>query len=614
MEEDGGQAMQIAADDDSQAPVDPQRAAEQRLEEMFHDQYPVTWFLRSKGLTLQQVRTFVKTQRAERHASILDESSGQYPLHQFVSTKAYRYHDVTDSGWLGLVADLIRAFPQALLWQSKKCLTPLYLCASRDGDSEELCRLLVDFCPAACMIRDTGGKLPLQIAVEKRNSRVASILLDETIKCGVDLSQEKDLLIHLAIARYIPGSEFIKHLLRKVPGSSRMKDEKGELPLTRAARSGKMANPSIIRALVESYPEALRTPDEHGNLPVHIAPLHMVSDDDDATEDYVASMKVLIDGYPEGLLIPNSKDQLPLHACISIATTMNETEDIDKEIEVMRMLSERCPEAHVKLDKDGNLPLHFACAQVHTPKLAVVTFLAEQNEQALRTANPQGCLPLHLAVQEKHCVESVVRFLAGAFPEGVRTKNNEGNLPLHDTISAGCFGNVTVLVEAFPEGLQTPDAKGNLPLHLAVDPSQDSFPSKRVFQYLLDQFPGAARHANATGSLPLHLTCSNHYASFSHIELLVRYYPDGLSFFDGGGLLPFHHLCLRNHNGKALTQEVLQTWFQGKDLPWTRDNTPALFFACENHASLGVIRFLAEKSPDLFRTAASKAKVVSKKK
>jgi len=472
------------------------------------------------------------------------------------------------------------------------------------------------------MIRDSNRMLPLQIAIEDRNWSVASILLDETIKCGFDLSQEEYPVIHLATDTfaYTQELDFIEQILIKVPGSARMKDKEGELPLMRFAQEG-IANPSFLRALIEDYPEALRIPDKEGNLPLHIAPSNMESSDD-GMDDYYACVRIMIDRFPEGLSTPNLKGQLPLHACISISSMS--LYHMDEEMDVMRMMSEWCPESHQKLDKDGNLPLHFACAQ-EKPKLAVISFLAKQNEQALRTVNPKGCLPLHLAADNGSVDDSVdddavdddsvVTFLLEAFPEGLQTKNDQGNLPIHVALSAGHFDLlvVKVLVEAFPEGLQTQNATGNLPLHLAIDASEDfaSIDHMQVLEYLLDQFPGAARHANVNGSLPLHLACSNNHASFSHIQLLVQYFPGGLSAFDACGFLPFHRACLRDQNG-ALVQKMLQTWFQGKDLPWTRDHTPALFFACENHASLDVIKLFAEKSTDIFRTVASKVKVRNK--
>jgi len=119
------------------------------------------------------------------------------------------------------------------------------------------------------MLRDHPDEnLPLQIAIVQENWNVASILLEETIKCGVDLSQEEYPLIRLAIDVRADYS-FLTELLTKVPGSCRMKNKKGMLPLMYAIHENQIADPEILRQLIDDYPEALQTPDEEtGDLPL----------------------------------------------------------------------------------------------------------------------------------------------------------------------------------------------------------------------------------------------------------------------------------------------------------------------------------------------------------
>jgi len=287
-------------------------------------------------------------------------------------------------------------------------------------------------------------------------------------------------------------------------------------------------------------------------------------------------VKLLIDQYPEGLSTRNQEGELPFHVCVYAASEFTDNEE---EMEVLRLVSERHPAVHKDVDKNGNSLLHIACNYTK-PNLSVVSFLAAQNEAAVSTTNAEGCLPLHLAVQ---------------------------GVPSYDSIAV-----VKFLVEAFPESLQTQNARGNLPLHVAVNPIPDHIilPAELV-EYLLNQFPVAASQVNANGSLPLHLVCSNNRVPYDYIDLLVKYYPVGLSEFDGDGLLPFHRACLRDQDG-TFVQKMLQTWFRGRDLPLTEDNVNALFFACENNASLGIIKLLAEKSLPIFRTFASNAKLSKK--
>jgi len=439
-------------------------------------------------------------------------------------------------------------------------MTPLHIA--------ELCRLLLDFCREICTIRSSkDGNLPLQAAILAQNWNAASILLEETVKYGVlDLSQEDYPLIHLAIENS-SGS---------VPGSAGMKNEGGELPLMNAVQQ-QIAIPTILRALIEEFPKALRIPDVDGDLPLHNA-LRGLSSDGDG-DDYPASIRLFIDQYADGLSTRNYKGQLPLHVWVNAAAAYASEE----EMQVLRLVSERYHAAHMAVDIDGNFPMHMALSYYSTQqKLDVVRFLAEQNEPALRIANSKGHPPLHLVVQQVAPSDDVVRFLVEAFPEGLQSADDIGNLPLQCALMARRSGTTT-------------------------------FHSTEFIRYLIDQSPGAARHANIRGSLPLHLVCSDARASYAFIDLLVLYYAEGLSVFDRDSLLPFHRLCVRDHEDGTLLHKMLQTWFRGRSLPLTADNTQALFFACEKNASLDVIKLLSEKSTDPFQAFANTAKVSNTK-
>jgi len=573
-----------APDSGQQAMLDPSvlRMIERdnKLDAVFRSTDPVE-FMRSEELTISQVRSFFKT-KPEYYARILNQSYSRYPLHHFARTSGFLNEDADDTvktEGLGFISDLIRAFPNALFWQAggaNSGMTPLHYCAAHaKSDMDELCRLLVKFGGAACTMRTTkNGELPLHLAIKTGHWKVATILLGETVECGIDLSQEECPLIHLAIGSSAPPL-FIEQLLAKVPGSARMLDKKGVLPLMQAIENN-IADPSVLNSIIQGYPEALAVPDHDGNLPIHIAPTELFNDGEgeEYNYDYVEAVRVMIDGHPDSLSTPNNKGELPLHICAYRAVQG----DIEEEMSVLRLVSDRHPEGHRAIDAHGNLPLHSACLP-YSPSIRVVTFLAEQNESALSTVNFKGRPPLHLALYyTESSLNPVVKFLVEAFPNGLQTQMGEGNLALHACLSA------------------TP--RGSRRFH-----------STELIHYLLSKCPESAGHANMNGSLPLHVACSQNLVPYDFIDLLVKFNPEGLSVFDQEGLLPFHRACLNDQSGN-LVRKMFREWFQGLSLPLTAggDPTHALFLACANGASLDVIKFLVEKSPDLFRAAVQNAK------
>jgi len=603
MEEEAEQGREMimhraaAADDDlseasdsARSSLSPPSALQQKLDEMFHEEDPVQ-FMSNEGVTLTQVRAFLKDNKlrsAQYYAGLKISSSGGYPLHEFVATSEFlkqKNHKVT-AEWLGLISDLIRAFPQALLSQDKKKRLPLHLCAVKHNNGN-LCRLLLDFCPAACMVRATMKNdscfkgfefLPLQAAIEYENWNVASILLDQTIKCGVDLLQEEYPLIEHAIDSN-PNLHFLEELLCKVPGSSRIKTfSEGKLPLVHAITTPHcpIMVPEILRVLIDDFPDALKIPDdESGDLPIHIIPFCFAGSDD---VDYPAAVQLLIDRYPEGLSCPNECGELPLHVLVHCFADTYDGGGTQI-MQVLRLMSEGYQEAHMVCDNAGNLPLHLASVFYHR-NLYFRRFLVEQNDQALQTRNLKGNLPLHLALEntERGGGHFGATILVEAFPGGLREEDASGNLPLHLALMLdrqyslefiqylldrypeavrhanaksslplhvlcsnprASHAFIVLLTEAFPEAVHLEDASGSLPLHRALK-ENDVFHSTESIQYLLDLYPEAVLHANAEGCQPLHVLCSNLYAKSAFIDLLAAVFPEGLQSVDHAGNLPLH--------------------------------------------------------------------------
>jgi hypothetical protein len=89
---------------------------------------------------------------------------------------------------------------------------------------------------------------------------------------------------------------------------------------------------------------------------------------------------------------------------------------------VIEYLVDRWGEAVKSADSDGDLPLHIACEE--KAPLKVVRFLVEQWSEAIKTANHNGCLPLHHACSSTVPFD-VVEFLVKEWPEAIKIMDGE---------------------------------------------------------------------------------------------------------------------------------------------------------------------------------------------
>lgn len=108
-------------------------------------------------------------------------------------------------------------------------------------------------------------------------------------------------------------------------------------------------------------------------------------------------------------------------------------------ISLISHLLTRIPDLSETNDRHGNTILHCFCQATHTfansalldGRLMTETIL-QRHERSLSTANAQGSLPLHLALETSKPWENVLRPLVEASPTTVSTANTiDGRLPLH---------------------------------------------------------------------------------------------------------------------------------------------------------------------------------------
>jgi hypothetical protein len=98
-------------------------------------------------------------------------------------------------------------------------------------------------------------------------------------------------------------------------------------------------NASVVRMLLQAYPQAARVRDTTGNLPLNISLDH-------GAVKSVEVVKMLLDSYPDSAKEPNSTGRLPLHSVLNSP---------NPDVGVARYLAKQYPPAITLESKEGTL-------------------------------------------------------------------------------------------------------------------------------------------------------------------------------------------------------------------------------------------------------------------
>jgi ankyrin repeat protein len=204
------------------------------------------------------------------------------------------------------------------------------------------------------------------------------------------------------------------------------------------------------------------------------------------------------------------------------------------DLEVIKWLYNKAPEAIKWKDPKNNLPLHTVMEQGTC--LRTAKFLYQSYPAALMCKNENGCTPLHFAFWKSSL--AIVKFLLGeSKADAVQMEENYKDTPLHDAFHNDKHEEVSEFVATkYPDFLKKPrSSDGWLPLHVACC-NATSIVGVRV---LLEHYPDAAKQKDKQGKIPLALACQNEYLEeedlLELIELLVRIYPEAIDVEDDDG-------------------------------------------------------------------------------
>jgi len=152
------------------------------------------------------------------------------------------------------------------------------------------------------------------------------------------------------------------------------------------------AKPSIIKQLLQYYPDAISIPDVKGRLPIHLAC--------DAGKTWESALSMLYQAYPSSLYAQCQINQFtPLHYAAYSPNTSEETIttllNLDAELSTNTTTATTTPTSALH-DKYNRLPLHLACMTGKSYKNVILPILNAYPD-AIHEVDKFNCLPFHLA-------------------------------------------------------------------------------------------------------------------------------------------------------------------------------------------------------------------------
>ena len=346
----------------------------------------------------------------------------------------------------------------------------------------------------------------------------------------------------------------------------------------------------LIKALVETHPEAVELYDQDGYYPLH----YVVSAGRQGSARHVntAVVEFLIQQGPLALLqtTRNEKRAIPLHLAV---------ENPAMTVELLKLLLQVFPETIHYRDGNGCVPVEYV---IQTPGVSMesIKYVVDA-APVLLSFIQDGSLVLHRFLQQLEPIDddedgemyaksspstlraaTALNILVQACPGALRVQTQRGQTPL----VLACEANVAVpclytLVRAWPEQVTTQrhlileNDEWNgvwLPTHLL----QENLSWRHVPQWL-ESDPRNATTPDAAGRLALHYAVVTQAScAVPLVPTLLQTHPAAVQYADKFGRLPIHYLSLSTHRHRGqLLQLILDVDKAGLDiedeegcLPW----------------------------------------------
>jgi len=287
--------------------------------------------------------------------------------------------------------------------------------------------------------------------------------------------------------------------------------------------------PDIACYMVEERPEIARLKSGLVGYPIHAA----------AKLRDNATIEVLVRAYPDGLHSKDSKGRLPLHLVLS--------SDPRVDIDLFHYLADKMPKDffYEADETTGHLFLHQVAASdtKFTIDPGLIQALIARNPEALMRKDKNGNLPLHLALDDQDEAYTFVSALMAAAPTSLMVPNRWGRLPIHVAVSKFMVEATQEMIDKVPQTLVVRDVFGQTPLHIMLDLDMfDKFTAERM----ISLHPEILLNKDFTGKVPLHYAVDEcqYFEDIDWlevVELLSSACPEAAAVRDNAGKTPFHY-------------------------------------------------------------------------
>ena len=353
----------------------------------------------------------------------------------------------------------------------------------------------------------------------------------------------------------------------------------------------------ILRCLLEYFPNAASDTHSSGVMPLHV----MCCCNKNVT---LGMVQLLIEACPESIDRTNN-GVTPLHALSKNGENLDDSVAVD----ILGFLLERCPEAVRRADDDGHLPIHLAL--MSSKSFEFCRMLIEAYPGSERIATSGGFLPLHIACRVGAVV--TVEYLLKLYPESINLIDGDGGYPIHEVITRVrneptiALEMVQMLLDCDPN-VAFQKGAGILPLSLAcsfsadalamnpfwgddaIDMSRVNAALKKIAQVLYDEYPEAIEDIMITAMN--RLTPEGMQAFINTKRTIARQARNTrqMNTPDENGKLPLHR-ALRDN----ITLGSIKLLVKGNPTAvQTPDNDGALplHLAIQHHDSSAVVEYL----------------------
>ena len=458
------------------------------------------------------------------------------PIHTLCKNCSFEFHSIDmggDNHFYNVLELLIKHFPESAQTEvggkGDKGTLPLHQYLSKDSEDYQLnvVQLLVRAFPGVLgkfSGSDSGRLLPIQMAILNQQCNY------KTIKFLFESSPSSLFSGRLPISTFcsnmidydeydvdedtkVERLKILKFLVEHDPGSVKLADNNGYLPIHNAVLGDGDESNEICQLLITCFPESLNQRDGDGMLPIHRAC---------RSEGKSSLVKHIVETMPECINIPSEEQEF--FGWLPLQLAANSGSD-DSDETVRCLLANNCEGLTTSITfgiGGGITPLHLAC---YTECKIVLPCV-----QAIYDAHPAS---IFLQDDEEGLTPPDIA--------GLRIHTNYIGGRESDESAASFFDKQLSYVRNANDNplLMTPDENGRLLLHLAL---QDDDVSFGTIKLLLENNPDAVSVQDNRGMLPIHI--ASEFKDLDSVKWLMDSSgADVLAVCDSNQEYPLHHAC-----------------------------------------------------------------------